>query len=108
MDIDANKNQHIMKNIEKIYIYICIHMYTYSAKVFEFRPYHHNYLGWLKATLVPRPPEKKECMLPTVNHEAMVPSWQLQSLMTISRVHRRRTTHTFWKLSGEMYGNELG
>ena len=28
MDIDANKNQHIMKNIEKK-IYIYIYMYTY-------------------------------------------------------------------------------
>ena len=29
MDIDANKNQHIMKNIEKIYIYIYMYTYVY-------------------------------------------------------------------------------
>ena len=36
--------------------------------------------GLRQKTLVPR--------LLTVNHEAMVPSWQHESLMTISRVHR--------------------
>ena len=35
MDIDANKNQHIMKNIEKtnIYIYMYTYVYIFSKSV---------------------------------------------------------------------------
>ena len=33
MDIDANKNQHIMKNIEKKYIYMYTYVYIFSKSV---------------------------------------------------------------------------
>ena len=31
MDIDANKNQHIMKNIEKIYMYTYVYIFSKSV-----------------------------------------------------------------------------